>query len=81
LHTQNFTTQQLVCKGYFLLGKYMFAIDPIDYFRSVNHLDIAPQYASVLMGLSNTFATLPGMISPALTGLIVQNKVNTLSGV
>ncbi|XP_069674254.1 vesicular glutamate transporter 2-like [Periplaneta americana] len=41
---------------------------------SVNHLDIAPQHASVLMGLSNTVATLPGMISPAITGYIVQNK-------
>ncbi|ESO88514.1 hypothetical protein LOTGIDRAFT_126078 [Lottia gigantea] len=37
----------------------------------VNHLDIAPQYASILMGLSNTFATLPGIISPSLTGAIV----------
>ncbi|GFG28742.1 hypothetical protein Cfor_02989 [Coptotermes formosanus] len=42
---------------------------------SVNHLDIAPQHASVLMGLSNTVATLPGMISPVITGYIVQNKV------
>ncbi|XP_046391750.1 vesicular glutamate transporter 1-like [Ischnura elegans] len=41
---------------------------------SVNHLDIAPQHASVLMGLSNTVATLPGIISPAVTGYIVQNK-------
>ncbi|XP_071455292.1 sialin-like [Hetaerina americana] len=41
---------------------------------SVNHLDIAPQYASVLMGFGNTFATLPGIISPALTGYIVRNK-------
>ncbi|XP_071442476.1 vesicular glutamate transporter 1-like [Hetaerina americana] len=41
---------------------------------SVNHLDIAPQHASVLMGLSNTVATLPGIISPAITGYIVQNK-------
>jgi ACS family sodium-dependent inorganic phosphate cotransporter len=24
---------------------------------AVNHLDIAPQYASILMGISNTFAT------------------------
>ncbi|KAL4228698.1 hypothetical protein ACF0H5_011741 [Mactra antiquata] len=43
---------------------------------SVNHLDIAPQYASILMGLSNTFATLPGIISPALTGAIVTEKGN-----
>nr|CAD7573239.1 unnamed protein product [Timema californicum] len=41
---------------------------------SVNHLDIAPQHASVLMGLSNTMATLPGIISPSITGILVQNK-------
>ncbi|KAJ1528764.1 hypothetical protein ONE63_007151 [Megalurothrips usitatus] len=41
---------------------------------SVNQLDIAPQYASVLMGISNTVATLPGMISPLITGYIVQDK-------
>ncbi|XP_014286471.1 sialin isoform X1 [Halyomorpha halys] len=41
---------------------------------SVNHLDIAPQYASVLMGISNTFATLPGILSPMLTSYIVQHK-------
>ncbi|KAL3886715.1 hypothetical protein ACJMK2_026693 [Sinanodonta woodiana] len=43
---------------------------------SVNHLDIAPQYASILMGISNTFATLPGIISPGLTSLIVEDKSN-----
>lgn len=42
---------------------------------SVNHLDIAPQFASVLMGISNTVATLPGIISPILTGRIVRHKV------
>lgn len=41
---------------------------------SVNHLDIAPQHASVLMGLSNTFATLPGIISPIITGYIVTDR-------
>ncbi|XP_022913696.2 sialin isoform X1 [Onthophagus taurus] len=38
---------------------------------SVNHLDIAPQHASVLMGISNTFATIPGIVSPIITGAIV----------
>ncbi|XP_050307576.1 sialin-like [Anthonomus grandis grandis] len=38
---------------------------------SVNHLDIAPQYASIIMGIGNTFATLPGIISPILSGYIV----------
>ncbi|XP_034941000.1 vesicular glutamate transporter 3-like [Chelonus insularis] len=40
---------------------------------SVNHLDIAPQHASVLMGLGNTVATLPGILSPIISGYIVQN--------
>ncbi|EEB16556.1 sialin, putative [Pediculus humanus corporis] len=40
----------------------------------VNHLDIAPPYASILMGISNTFATLPGMFSPVVTGHLVQHK-------
>lgn len=44
-------------------------------FFSVNHLDVAPQHASVLMGISNTFATIPGIVSPALTGYIVVNSV------
>lgn len=41
---------------------------------SVNHLDIAPQHASVLMGLGNTFATLPGILSPTITSYIVDDK-------
>lgn len=39
-----------------------------------NALDIAPQYASIIMGLSNTCGTLTGIISPTLSGYIVQNK-------
>ena len=42
---------------------------------SVNILDIAPQYASLIMGLSNTAATIPGIVSPIITGYVVQNKV------
>lgn len=37
---------------------------------SVNHLDLAPQYAGTLMGLTNTFATFPGFIGPAVVGVI-----------
>jgi MFS transporter, ACS family, solute carrier family 17 (sodium-dependent inorganic phosphate cotransporter), other len=42
---------------------------------AVNHLDIAPQYASILMGFSNTWATIPGIVSPLLTGFLVQDGV------
>ena len=41
---------------------------------NVNHLDIAPRYASILMGLSNGIGTLAGIIVPyALDGLIQEN--------
>jgi hypothetical protein len=36
----------------------------------VNHLDIAPQYAGVLMGITNTFGTIPGFFAPAVTDSI-----------
>lgn len=37
----------------------------------VNHLDIAPRYAGVLMGLSNTAGTIPGIIGVYISGLIL----------
>ncbi|XP_066152459.1 sialin-like [Euwallacea fornicatus] len=40
----------------------------------VNPLDIAPQYASIILGISNTLGTVPGIISPILTGYIVSNE-------
>lgn len=36
-----------------------------------NHLEIAPRYADVLLGLTNTFGTLPGIIGVAVTGWLV----------
>lgn len=41
----------------------------------VNHLDIGAGYANVLISVSNTFATLPGIISPVLTGHLIEDKV------
>ena len=40
----------------------------------VNHLDIAPQFASILIGISNTIATIPGVISPLIAGFIVTDE-------
>lgn len=40
-----------------------------------NALDIAPQFASIIMGFSNTFGTLSGIVSPILTGYIVKTPV------
>jgi MFS transporter, ACS family, solute carrier family 17 (sodium-dependent inorganic phosphate cotransporter), other len=38
----------------------------------INHLDVAPRYAGILMGVSNTIATFPGIIGVAAAGLIWQ---------
>ncbi|MBI3326494.1 MAG: hypothetical protein HYZ81_07315, partial [Nitrospinae bacterium] len=37
-----------------------------------NHLDIGPKYAGVLIGLTNTAATIPGILAPTITGFIVK---------
>lgn len=42
---------------------------------SVNFLDLAPQYGSITVGISNTIATFPGAVIPYITGHIVQNSV------
>ena len=38
-----------------------------------NHADIGPQYAGVLLGLSNTAGVLAGVLGTAATGFILQN--------
>lgn len=42
----------------------------------VNHLDIAPRYASLLLGISNCFATIPGIVSPLIVGFVTVNEVS-----
>uniref|UniRef100_A0A1B6IUG6 Major facilitator superfamily (MFS) profile domain-containing protein n=2 Tax=Homalodisca liturata TaxID=320908 RepID=A0A1B6IUG6_9HEMI len=37
----------------------------------VNCLELAPQHASVMFGLSNTVGTLAGSISPLISGFII----------
>lgn len=34
--------------------------------------DIAPAYAGIIFGISNTFATLPGIISPYIVGALTE---------
>lgn len=46
---------------------------------NVNHLDIAPRYASILMGISNGVGTLSGMVCPLIVGTMTKNKVRKCS--
>lgn len=38
---------------------------------AVNHLDIGPRYAGILLGITNTAGTLPGIIGVTVTGFIL----------
>lgn len=42
---------------------------------NVNHLDIAPRYASILMGLSNGIGTIAGFIVPIVINYMTEDKV------
>lgn len=52
-----------VSLGFLALGRAGFA---------VNHLDIAPRHAGIVMGVSNTAGTLAGIIGVGLTGRILE---------
>ncbi|CAF0792094.1 unnamed protein product [Brachionus calyciflorus] len=43
----------------------------------VNHLDIGAGYANAIMSITNTFATLAGIISPTLTGYLIEGKIKS----
>uniref|UniRef100_A0AAX7SZG8 Sialin n=1 Tax=Astatotilapia calliptera TaxID=8154 RepID=A0AAX7SZG8_ASTCA len=41
---------------------------------NINHLDIAPSYAGILLGITNTFATIPGMVGPVIARALTQQN-------
>lgn len=41
---------------------------------TVNYLEVAPPFSGILMAISNSIATLSGIISPSLTGYIVTTR-------
>lgn len=43
-----------------------------------NHIDIAPNYAGTLMAITNTSATLPGIIVPVFVGVMTHGNVSDL---
>lgn len=52
-----------VSLGFLALGRAGFA---------VNHMDIAPRYAGIVMGVSNTAGTVAGIVGVGLTGWILE---------
>ena len=64
------TTSQWLALLYIALGLGAVATSAAGFL--VNHLDIGPRYAGVLMGIANTVGTIPGILAPATTGFIIQ---------
>ncbi|XP_068184114.1 sialin-like [Antennarius striatus] len=40
----------------------------------INQLDIAPSYAGILMAITNTFSTIPGMVGPVIARSLTRNN-------
>ncbi|XP_058109304.1 probable anion transporter 6 [Magnolia sinica] len=53
-----------VSLGFLALGRAGFA---------VNHMDVAPRYAGIVMGISNTAGTVAGIVGVGLTGWILES--------
>jgi ACS family sodium-dependent inorganic phosphate cotransporter len=64
------TTSQWLALLYITVGLAAVATSAAGFL--VNHIDIGPRYAGVLMGLANTIGTIPGILAPAITGFIIQ---------
>ena len=43
---------------------------------NVNHLDIAPRYGGVILGLTNTAGTVSGCLTPLVTGYFTKAHVS-----
>uniref|UniRef100_A0A8C0IF87 Solute carrier family 17 member 4 n=1 Tax=Bubo bubo TaxID=30461 RepID=A0A8C0IF87_BUBBB len=44
---------------------------------NINHIDIAPRYAGFLLGITNTFGIVAGIIAPTAVGLLVGQDLQT----
>ncbi|KAL3889635.1 hypothetical protein ACJMK2_001971 [Sinanodonta woodiana] len=40
----------------------------------VNHIDLSPNFAGVLMGMSNSMATIPGFVAPQIVGILTNHN-------
>lgn len=45
----------------------------------VNHIDIAPRFSGVLMGITNSAGTIPGIIGPVIAKAIAHSVSDTIA--
>ena len=46
--------------------------------QQANHMDLAPNYAGTMMGITNTIGNFAGFVAPYITGLIIDGQVRNL---
>ena len=44
-----------------------------------SHVDLAPNFAGTLMGITNSIATIPGFVAPLVAGTLVNEHVSNIS--
>lgn len=71
----SYSSNSSIVRALIALGMGLNGLSICGYY--VNHLDIAPPLAGVLLGVTDTAATVAGIVSPTLTGVIVQHHVST----
>jgi len=64
--TSSVVTIVLITVGFSFTGIVLSGYSP-------NIIDILPEFTGILMGISNSISTLPGMIGVILTGFILDN--------
>ena len=43
-----------------------------------SHVDLAPNFAGTLMGITNSIANIPGFVAPLVAGVLVNGHVSTI---
>lgn len=46
---------------------------------SLNHIDLAPNFAALLLGITGTFITIAAIVSPIVVAEVVKNEVSNLN--
>lgn len=59
-----------------MFGK-CFSLSPLGF--KINHLDLTPRFAGILMSFTNCFANFFGLLAPIVAGNIIEGKVNRWS--
>ncbi|CAG9801294.1 unnamed protein product [Chironomus riparius] len=72
--TAAYMPNSMVLIAFISLGAGFGALSTCGY--ALNHLDIAPQYASFIKGISNAIGTLPAIFAPMTASFLVKDKKN-----